>query len=68
MHICALESVEEDVEGDANLHHPPGIGLNRQRQLWAIFPLLFVFSVLWLDESTKLDCIILFMDQNILLP
>ena len=29
--MCAylrLESLNENIEGDANLHHPPGIGLS----------------------------------------
>ena len=33
--VCAylrLDSIKENIEGDANLHHPPGIGLSGLRK------------------------------------
>ena len=26
-----LDSIDENIEGDANLHHPPGIGLRQNK-------------------------------------
>ena len=38
--MCAylrLDNIKESIEGDANLHHPPGIGLKSELVMYASY-------------------------------